>query len=222
MVCGGILAVTIVSKFDGLGQMALAITGLLAALCLLIHAHYQSVSARLRKLYMELESLPCKPKADVGPIDPSKPVAVVLVSRYGGIGIHTVLNVFRAFPGHFHGIVFLAVGLVDSGRFKGEDSMQELRDETLSSLARYEELALSMGMPCTSRHAVGLDVVVEAEHLCLDVAKEFPRCTFFAGKVIFGRRKWYHALLHNDAAMAIQRRLQLAGRTVVVIPARVT
>lgn len=221
-VCGGILAVTIISQFDGLGQIALAVTGLLAALCLLIHAHYQSVSARLRKLYMELENLPRAPKDNVGPIDPTKPVAVVLVSRYGGIGIHTVLNVFRAFPGHFHGIVFLAVGLVDSGRFKGEDSMQELRDETISSLARYEELARSLGMPCASRHAVGLDVVVEAEHLCLEIAKLYPRCTFFAGKVIFGRPKWYHALLHNDAAMAIQRRLQLAGRTVVVIPARMT
>ena len=221
-VCGGILAVTIVTHFNGLGQIALAITGLLVALCLLIHAHYQAVSARLRKLYMELENLPRTPKEHVGAIDPTKPVAVVLVSRYGGIGIHTVLNVFRAFPGHFHGIVFLAVGLVDSGRFKGEDSMQELRDETISSLARYEELARSLGMPSSSRHAIGLDVVVEAEHLCLEVAKDFPRCTFFAGKVIFGRPKWYHSLLHNDAAMAIQRRLQLAGRTVVVIPARMT
>jgi hypothetical protein len=222
VVCGGILVVTIVSEFRGLGQIALAVTGLLVALCLLIHAHYQSVSARLRKLYMELENLPCTPRTDVGPIDPTKPVAVVLVSRYGGIGIHTVLNVFRSFPGHFKGVIFLAVGLVDSGRFKGEDSMEELRNETLNSLASYEELARSLGVPCSSRHAVGLDVVVEAERLCLEVAKEYPRCTFFAGKVIFGRPKWYHSLLHNDAAMAIQRRLQLAGRTVVVIPARMT
>lgn len=222
LVCGGILTATIVTQFDGLGQIALAVTGLLAALCLLIHAHYQSVSARLRKLYMELENLPRTPKADVGAIDRAKPVAVILVSRYGGIGIHTVLNVFRAFPGHFHGVMFLSVGIVDSGRFKGEDSMAELRAETEDSLAKYEGLSRSLGLPSASRYGLGLDVVVEAERLCLDVAKEYPRCTFFAGKVIFGRPKWYHALLHNDAAMAIQRRLQLEGRTVVVIPARMT
>ena len=222
VVCGGILVVTIVTQFDGLGQVALAVTGMLAAVCLLIHAHYQSVSARLRKLYMELETLPRTIKTEVGPIDPAKPVAVVLVSRYGGVGIHTVLNVFRAFPGHFKGIVFLNVGIVDSGRFKGEDSMAELRTETEESLARYQELAHSMGMPCAGRYGIGLDVVQEAERLCLDAARDYPRCTFFAGKVIFGRPKWYHAVLHNDAAMAIQRRLQLAGRTVVVIPARMT
>jgi amino acid transporter len=222
LVCGGILLSTVATQFDGLGQIALAVTGLLAAVCLLIHAHYQSVSARLRKLYMELENLPRTPKADVGLIDRTKPVAVILVSRYGGIGIHTVLNVFRAFPGHFQGVVFLSVGIVDSGRFKGEDSMTELRQESEDSLAKYEGLCRSLGLPCMSRYAVGLDVVVEAERLCLEVAKEFPRCTFFAGKVIFGSPKWYHGLLHNDAAMAIQRRLQLAGRTVVVIPARMT
>ena len=221
-VCGGILMATIVTQFDGLGQIALAVTGLLAAVCLLIHAHYQEVSARLRKLYMELEHLPRTPRGDVGTIDRTKPVAVILVSRYGGIGIHTVLNVFRAFPQHFHGVIFISVGIVDSGKFKGEDSMAELRAETEGSLARYEELARSLGLPSASRCAVGLDVVVEAEHLCLELAKEYPRCTFFAGKVIFGRPKWYHALLHNDAAMAIQRRLQLAGRTVVVIPARMS
>lgn len=222
LVCGGILVATIVTHFDGLGQIALAVTGLLAALCLLIHAHYQSVSARLRKLYMELENIPRTIKLEVGAIDRGKPVAVILVSRYGGIGIHTVLNAFRAFPGHFKGVVFLSVGIVDSGKFKGEDSMEELRQETEASMASYEELARSLGLPSTSRYAMGLDVVVEAERLCLAIASEYPRCTFFAGKVIFGRPKWYHALLHNDAAMAIQRRLQLEGRTMVVIPARMS
>jgi amino acid transporter len=222
VVCGGILVATVITHFDGLGQVALAVTGLLVALCLLIHAHYQSVSARLRKLYMELENIPRTPKAEVGEIDRTKPVAVILVSRYGGIGIHTVLNAFRAFPGHFKAVIFLSVGIVDSGKFKGEDSMQELRQETEESLAAYQELARSLGLPSSSRYAMGLDVVVEAERLCLAVAADYPRCTFFAGKVIFGRPKWYHALLHNDAAMAIQRRLQLEGRTMVVIPARMS
>jgi hypothetical protein len=63
--------------------------------------------------------------------------------------------------------------------------------------------------------------VDEAARLCLEVAREYPRATFFAGKVIFGRPRWYHWLLHNDAALAVQRRLQLAGRTVVVLPARI-
>ncbi len=220
VVCGAILGMTVVTKFDAGGSVALAATGILVALCLLIHSHYQGVSAKLRRLYMQLEYLPRTPKPNIGAIDPAKPVAAILVNHYGGIGIHTVLQVFRAFPGHFHGLVFIAVGVVDSGRFKGEDSMEELKRETEANLAHYRELAASLGLPSESRYQIGLDVIDEAEQQCLEVAATYPRVTFFAGKVVFGKPQWYHWLLHNDTAMALQRRLQLAGRTMVVMPAR--
>jgi hypothetical protein len=69
--------------------------------------------------------------------------------------------------------------------------------------------------------AIGTDAVAEGEKLCLDVAKEFPQVTFFAGKILFQKERWYQNLLHNETAMAIQKRLQWAGKTVVVVPARV-
>ena len=59
-----------------------------------------------------------------------------------------------------------------------------------------------------------------AERLCLDIAKEFPRSTFFAGKIIFQRERWYHWLLHNNTANAVQKRLHWVGRTMVILPAR--
>lgn len=221
LVCATILGFTCWQYRHGTGPWAVAATGFLVALCLLIHAHYQSVSAGLRKLYMTLENIPCPVREPPGAIDAAKPTAVVLVSQYGGIGIHTVLNVFRSFPDHFKGVVFVSVGVVDSGAFKGEDSIAALRAQTEGSLLRYVELAHGLGLPATSRFSIGTDPVDEATRLCLQAARDFPRATFFAGKVIFGRPRWYHWLLHNDAALAIQRRLQLAGRTVVVMPARI-
>jgi len=53
------------------------------------------------------------------------------------------------------------------------------------------------------------------------VAQEFPRVTFFAGYILFQRERWYQRLLHNETAFAIQRRLQWAGMTMVILPARV-
>ena len=69
---------------------------------------------------------------------------------------------------------------------------------------------------------MGTDVVDEAEVLCLKVAKDLPRSTFFASKVVFRRETWATRWLHNDAALALLRRLQLAGRVVVVLPARIS
>lgn len=220
LLCSLVLATSIHTSFQ-LAAIGLSLSGGLVALCLLIRAHYRSVAAGLTRLYMGLESLPPSHQGDPGPIDRSKPTAVVLVSRYGGTGIHTVLNVFRAFPGHFRSVIFVSVGVMDSGVFKGEDAVAALRLETEESLRRYVSLAHGLGFPAEGRYAIGTDPVDEAARLCLELVKDHPHAAFFAGKVIFRRQRWYHWLLHNDAALALQRRLQLAGRTVVVMPARI-
>ena len=44
---------------------------------------------------------------------------------------------------------------------------------------------------------------------------------FFSGKLIFEERRWYHKILHNETAYAIQHRLQFAGHTMVILPVRV-
>jgi hypothetical protein len=117
--------------------------------------------------------------------------------------------------------VFVTVGVVDSGQFKGKDAVQSLRASTEGVLRQYADLARSLGIPAAYRMAIGTDVVEEAERLCLDVVREFPRSTFFAGKVIFRRDRWYERLLHNETAFGLQKRLQWAGHTMVIIPARV-
>jgi hypothetical protein len=88
-------------------------------------------------------------------------------------------------------------------------------------LGRYKALATGLGLPAVTRFRIGTEVVAEAEALCVEVSREFPRSTFFTGKLIFQREKWWHRLLHNETAMAIQERLQWAGKTMVTMPIRV-
>jgi hypothetical protein len=88
-------------------------------------------------------------------------------------------------------------------------------------LAQYVRLANGLGLAATGRYVIGTEVVQEAEGLCLEVAREFPRATFFAGKMIFQRERWWQGVLHNETALAIQKRLQWAGRTMMTMPLRV-
>ena len=219
--CITILGIAVFERFTKGGWVTLAVTGTLVVLCFVIRKHYRTTYAKLGQLYDELKNLPPEPAATLRELDPKAPTAAVLVAAYGGLGIHTALNIFRFFPGYFRNLVFLSVGVVDSGGFKGEGAIEELRRQTEESLAQYVELARRIGMPATSRYALGTDAVDEGERLCLEVAKEFPRVTFFAGKVIFQREAWYQHLLHNETAAAIQKRLQWAGKPVVILPARV-
>jgi amino acid transporter len=223
--CATILLVTVYEKFAQGGWVTVVITTLVIALCFVIRRHYRSVNAQLDRLYEELGDLPhtvsARGKPPAGQIDPQKPTAAVLVGSYGGVGIHTVLNVFRTFPGHFKSIVFISVGVVDSGEFKGEHAVEDLRQRTEEVLAKYVELATGLGMPAAARLAIGTEAVSEAENLCLAVAREFPHTVFFAGKMIFRREKWYHRLLHNETALAVEKRLRWAGKTMVTMPIRV-
>jgi hypothetical protein len=196
------------------------VTAALVSLCFVVRKHYRRAAATMARLYAELGDLPTPHDAPAVEPDPKQPVGVVLVASYSGLGIHTVLNVFRAFPGFYKGLVFISVGVVDSGEFKGEGAVEELKRRTEEMLQQYVRLARGMEVPATYRMAVGIDAVDTAESLCLAVAKEFPKSTFFSGKMIFQKERWYHALLHNNTALALQTRLQWAGKTMVTLPVR--
>jgi amino acid transporter len=225
VLCSTILGTTTCEKFAEGGWVTVVITLAVIGLCFVIRRHYRTVNAELDKLYHELGDLPhttpARPLVAVGQVDPQKPTAAVLVGSYGGVGIHTVLNVFRSFPGHFKGLVFVTVGVIDSGEFKGEHAVEELTRRTEEMLARYVSFAAGLGVPAIARMAIGTEAVAEAEKLCLEVAREFPPVVFFAGKMIFQRERWYHRLLHNETALAVEKRLRWVGKTMVTLPIRV-
>jgi hypothetical protein len=189
--------------------------------CFLIRRRYTLVNAKLAALYAKLLDTPPRKGPEAGAPAPDARVAAILVARYGGLGINTLQSAFRDFPDHFKGAVFLSVGVIDSREFKGEGTTEMLKEDLQRQLDQYVAFARGQGIPATSRLAIGTDAVAEAEKLCVEVEREFPKITFFAGKIIFEREHWYQALLHNETAFALQKRLQWAGRTVVVVPAKV-
>ena len=83
------------------------------------------------------------------------------------------------------------------------------------------EFAKGLGLASGYRLSVGTEVVAEAEKLCVQVVREFPRAICFAGSLIFERERWYQRVLHNETAWEVQRRLQFAGLTAMVLPVRV-
>jgi hypothetical protein len=224
VLCSTILVVTTIEKFSHGGWVTLVVTGAVIALCFRIRRHYDKVSGKVRRLYSTLLEFPRSPDADHRRVEPRRqePVAAVLVGDYGGVGLHTCMTVFAKFPGHFDGVVFVSVGVVDSKEFKGEGTVDALREHVERDLQRYVAFARDQGIPATYRYSIDTEAVEGAERLCLEIVGEYPRVTFFAGKVIFGKERWYHAILHNGTAYAIQKRLQWAGQMVVVVPVRVT
>ena len=80
------------------------------------------------------------------------------------------------------------------------------------------------GAPCEQARrrcdAVGTEPVEAAESLCKEAASKHPKTMFFAGQLIFEDEKWYHRLLHNNTAYAIQKKLQWDGLPMIILPVR--
>ena len=221
LMCVAILIVTVWEKFGEGGYLTLAVTGACVGLCFLTRRYYEGISARVRKLDRQLTDIPSVYEWNTSEPDPELPTAAILVGGYGGLGIHTMFNSIRFVPGHFKNFVFLSVGVVDSGNFKGVEALEDLKKHTEDALSQYVDLANRMGMPATSFMAVGTDAVEELENLCLQIVKRFPKTIFFAGQLVFHRDTWFQRLFHNQTAYSLQRRLQWDGVSMVILPTRV-
>jgi hypothetical protein len=121
----------------------------------------------------------------------------------------------------FHNVVFMTVGVVDSATFQGVEEVDRVRDKAEEDLIKYVETARRMGLPADYRFGMGTEAVSGCVKLAEEIAQEYQRPIFFAGKLIFEQERWWDRLLHNETAFAIQRRLQFAGLAMVVLPVRV-
>jgi hypothetical protein len=230
--CVTILIVTCFEKFSEGGWLTLVITGLLVMLCFAIRSHYRLVVGAIRHLDVELpdplqdpelaRAMSGRSGAPVGEISPSKPVAILFVGGYGGLGRHALLTLLRMFPHHFKGVVFCSIAIIDSGNFKGVEEVHELEARTRAQLDKYVRLAATLGLPAESAFATGIEVAVEAEKLGRELITRFPQGLFVAGQLLFDEDSTFNRILHNETAFLIQRRLQHAGIPMVVLPVRLT
>jgi amino acid transporter len=225
LLCLLILVVTVLQKFLEGGWLTLVITAALIGFCFAVRRHYRVVVSALGGLDAEIPSpaarpelYPC-PASDPGrELDPSRPIAVLLVGGYSGLGRHALLTLLRMFPGHFQGVVFVSVAVVDSDVFKGAEEIPALEARTRASLAEYERFAAALGLPATSAYAIGTEVAVEAEQLALGLVQWYPKVVVVAGQIIFAEDTAWNRLLHNQTALVIQRRLQQRGVPMIVLP----
>ncbi len=245
LLCATILAITILEKFSEGGWVTVVVTAVLVALCFTIKRHYDEVRVAVGKLDSSVPAPECsaleeEPRESTTSLafaegvtrglsehheaaepDASKPVAILLVGGYGGLGRHALLSLLRTFPEHFASVVFVSVAVVDSESFKGADQVEALEHRTRSSLLRYEQYARTLGLRSASALSVGTEVAVEVERIAQSLVQRFPRGLFVAGQLIFDEDTLWNRVLHNETAFSVQKRLQHRGIPMIVVPLRI-
>ncbi|MFI5181656.1 MAG: APC family permease [Thermoanaerobaculia bacterium] len=222
VLCLTILCVTLYEKFAEGGWMTVLVTSGAIALCFLIRRHYRRVRKELTSLDDILVPATAKDSGTEAPetIDPKAPTAILMVDRFSGFGLHQILTIHRSFPRYYRNFIFVSVAVVDSGNFKGAAEVEHLEASTRENLQMYVEWCRRHGWNASYRMAVDTEAVGAIAGICRDLVKEYPRAVVFAGKLIFRKEKWYHAFLHSETALAIQRRLQSEGVPSIILPVR--
>jgi amino acid transporter len=218
-----LISLTVVKFFEG-GWATVTVTLVLVIAAFGIKRHYKGVAVQLKRLdaIVEAAEIECTTTPAVPPVAERKArTAVVLVNGFNGLGLHTLLNVPRMFGDTFRNYVFVQVGSVDAGNFKGAADIDALRAHTEAEAARFVHFAQARGYGSKALTTIGYDVTGEVMKLAREAAAEFPNQVFFAGQLLFTNETNLTRWLHNHTVQTLQRRFFLASLPFVVLPIRV-
>jgi amino acid transporter len=225
LLTSGILISLCIVKFDDGGWATLFVTGLLVGIAFWVKHHYRRTQKKLHRLN-ELVAAALADDAIVvektpPPCDPNARTAVFLVNGFNGLGLHTLLAVVRMFPKVYQNFVFVQVGVLDAGNFKGAAEVENLRDHSRLEVERYVGYMSRRGFYSEAQIALGTDIVDEAAKLCAVIAEKFPQAQFFAGQLVFKDESLVTRWLHNHTVFELQRRLYQNGRAMLILPIQV-
>jgi amino acid transporter len=226
LLTSGILVSLCIVKFDEGGWVTLLVTGALVGTAFWVKHHYRQTQKKLFRLN-ELVAAALADEAVVtaetppAKCDTNARTAVFLVNGFNGLGLHTLLAVVRMFPKVYRNFIFVQVGVLDAGNFKGASEVENLRDYSRSEVEKYVNYMSKRGFYAEARFALGTDIVEEAAKLCDEIAEKFPQAQFFAGQLVFKDENMVRRWLHNHTVFELQRRLYHTGRAMLILPIQV-
>jgi amino acid transporter len=215
-----ILVSLCVVKFHEGGWVTLVVTGAVVALAFFVKRHYLVAMKDFKRLneLVDVSKLPAPPvatRANQGR------TAIVLVNGFNGLGLHTFLGIPRLFPDTFGHFIFIQVGALDAGSFKGAEELERLKSETAAGVKRYVEFAQRHGFTAEAVTDVGHDIVGKIAELSENLLKQHPNAVLFGGQLAFTDETRWTRWLHNYAVFALQRLFCRRGVAFVIVPARV-
>lgn len=220
-----ILVSVILVKFSEGGWVTLLIIGAFAGVVLIIRRHYDSVSGLIKELNARIINSPesmfiiKNDKSDV--VNLEDKTAVLLVNGFNGLGIRALSSIFELFGGIYKNFVFIQVGVIDAGVFKGVDEIKELQAQVNKDVDKYIKLMSSHGYYAESFTSIGTDVVAEITKLAPEILNKFPNAVFFGGQIVFPDESIFSRWLHNYTVFASQKKLYAECIPFVVLPIRV-
>ena len=234
--CLFILVAVTFLKFSEGGWLALVITGILVGIALFVKHHYNNTAKMLKRMDNLVHAAQASQSGSItkfaknaGAVeetpepkfDPKARTAVMLVNGFNGLGLHTLFSIIRLFGGIYKNFVFVEIGLIDAGAFKGSDEVDNLQAHVKKELDGYVEFIKRHGYYGEGISSLSHDVVEGSASLAPRIQERFPQSVFFMGQLVFPEESYLSRLFHNNVVFAVQRRLYHLGIPFIIMPVRV-
>ncbi|MBI1910009.1 MAG: APC family permease [Deltaproteobacteria bacterium] len=224
-----LVSVTLIKFYEG-GWITLLVTGGLVTLVVTIRRHYDQAGRMLKRLDSLVEAAEAtttktdptlaRKRSSGETLDPQAKTAVFLVNGFNGLGLHTLFSVIRLFGEVFKNYLFIQVGVIDAGVFKGEAEIAQLEAKVKRETERYVAFMKRHGYNAEAVSSLGTDVVEQVAGLMPKVMERFPEAVIFGGQLVFPHDSFFSRWLHNYTIFAVQRRFYNQGIPVVILPIR--
>jgi hypothetical protein len=227
-----ILFSVMIIKFSEGGWITLVITSGLVLVTLFIKNHYNKAGELIRKLDTIVDSFEASMynleeneknpiEMNVPQFDPKAKTAAILVNGFNGLGLHTLFSVFRLFSNTYKNFVFIQVGSVDAGNFKGVEEIENLDEHIKTDANKYVYYMNEHGYYAEAFTSVGTDVVEEIENLIPKINLKYSNVIYFGGQLVFPEESFITRWLHNYIVFAVQRKFYRQGIPMVILPIRI-
>ena len=222
-----ILISVLILKFNEGGWVTIVITGVLVLGAFFIKNHYNKTYATLKRLDVIVEAAVLSGSAvhdsatPAPAYDPKAKTAAILVNGFNGLGLHTLFSVFRLFGTTYKNYVFVEIGSIDAGNFKGADEIENLGSFVRNETSKYVDYMNDHGHYAEAYYSIGTDVVDEVNKLVPAIREKFPDIVFFGGQLVFTNESMMDRWLHNYTVFAVQQNLYVHGIPFVILPVKV-
>lgn len=224
-----ILVSVTVTKFNEGGWITVFITGSLVSMAILFKRYHNRTLMLLKRLDNLIDAADISKMTPGGIMKQDMPIeydaesktAVILVSGFNGMGLHTLFNVIRLFGKDFKNYFFIEAGIVDAGHFKGAEDIDKLKSHVDRDLNRYVLFMQNQGFYSKAFSAFGIDISEEISKTASEIFDKYPNAIFFGGQIVFAHETILTKMMYNYTTFSVQRRLHQKGIPFLIMPVRV-
>lgn len=222
--CSSILAFVVIVKFFEGGWITILITLSLVYLLAKIRDNYTQTEAKLNEfntiLDLDLDNDPNINNTDMTVLDVKAKTAVLLVTGYSGIGIHSVWAIIRLFGKGIKNIVFISVGRIDASIYKNHNEIEVINGNIRTDINKYVKYVNKLGYYSEAYSSVAPNVMEELNGWVDIVRERFPDSIFFGGQLVHKNENVFTKYLHNHFVFDVQKNLYHKGIQFVILPLR--